>query len=116
MEQNTFQGKNGDGGKSVRWDGPLLSAFTQARTSEPVAKRVRLPQMTKKLLGKSACSGTMANCVSTITIWKDTMEDSTRCRRVFSMQSCAGFLNGTRDGAKLPRAIVSFLIPPPLPL
>src|SRR5438552_1106190 len=91
-------------------------AITQARTSEPVAKQVLLPRMTKTLLEKSACSGTMANCASIITRWKDTTADSTRCRRVFFMQSCAVFLNGTRDGAKLLHAIVSFLILPPPPL
>src|SRR2546430_6752644 len=89
MERNIFQGKNGVGRKSVPWDEPPLSVFTQARTSEPVAKQVPSPRMTKTLLVKSACSGTMANCASTITRWKDTTEDSTRCRLVFFMQSCA---------------------------
>src|SRR5438876_2328209 len=116
MERNIFQRKNGVGRKSVRWDEPPLSVFTQARTSEPVGKEVLLPGLTKTLIGKSACSGTMANCASIITRWKDTTADSTRCRRVFFMQSCAVFLNGTRDGAKLLHAIVSFLILPPLPL
>src|SRR2546429_6510388 len=97
MERNTFQGKNGVGRKSVPWDGPPLSAFTQARTSEPAAKQVPLPRMTKTLLVKSACSGTMANCASTITRWRDTTEDSTRCRRGFSLRKLDALPDCTRD-------------------